>query len=178
MSYNPEEILSLAESFEEFIKNAKAKKLDPKAKVRSRGTVIFPAESPKVKDKKDHFPINNAAQARNALARANQFSKASEWYKGSLQSLVSTVAKAVKKHYPSISVSEAAKKPGKNSKASNSEIVGLYSAAEKAKKHKKTMSELERLEDMLHTANRTGDLEEARDIKKQIDELKSSMPHK
>ncbi len=40
------------------------------------------------------------------------------------------------------------------------------------------MSELERLEDMLHTANRTGDLEEARDIKKQIDELKSSMSHK
>ncbi len=113
MSYNPEEILSLAESFEEFIKNAKVKKLDPKAKVRSRGTVIFPAESPKVKDKKDHFPINNAAQARNALARANQFSKAPEWYKGSLQSLVSTVAKAVKKHYPSISVSEAAKKTRK-----------------------------------------------------------------
>jgi len=34
-------------------------------------------------------------------------------YSGSLESLVNTVARAVKKHYPGIEVSEAAKKPGK-----------------------------------------------------------------
>lgn len=118
MSYTPEELLSLASSFEDFVKNnlvkvAKAKKLDPKASVRSRGTVVFPAESPKVKDKKDHFPINSAAQARNALARVNQYSKVPSWYKGSLQELLNAVVKAVKKHYPSIEVSKDAKKPGK-----------------------------------------------------------------
>jgi FtsZ-binding cell division protein ZapB len=119
MSYTPEELLSLTASFEDFVnkqlvKMAKDKKSDPKAAVRTRGLVIFPAESPKVKDNKDHFPINSAAQARNALARANQYSSAPEWWKGSLQSLVGAVTKAVKKHYPSIEVSKAAEKPGKN----------------------------------------------------------------
>ena len=97
-------------SFAEYL--IKSGKLDPKANVRNRGKVIFPAESKNVKDKKDHFPINSAAQARNALARANQFNKAPEWYKGSLQSFVSTVARAVKKEYPSIEVSKESKKPG------------------------------------------------------------------
>lgn len=91
----------------------KKKKLDPKAKDRNKGKVVFPANSPKIKDKKDHFPINSAAQARNALARANQFSKVPEWFKGSLQELVSAVAKAVKKHYPGIDVSKKSTKPGK-----------------------------------------------------------------
>jgi len=50
----------------------KKEKLDPKAKVRNRGVVVFPAESDKVLDNKDHFPINNLRQARNALSRANQ----------------------------------------------------------------------------------------------------------
>lgn len=90
-----------------------AKKPDSKAAVRNRGKVVFPANSSSVKDKKDHFPINSAAQARNALARANQYSSAPEWYKGSLQSLVSAVARAVKSHYPSIDVSKKSEKPGK-----------------------------------------------------------------
>lgn len=114
MSFNAEKLLSLASQFEsqatELVKNAKK---DPKAQVRNRGKVVFPAESSNVKDKKDHFPINDADQARNALARANQFSSAPEWYKGSLQSLVSAVARAVHKHYPKIEVSKASKKPGK-----------------------------------------------------------------
>ena len=80
-------------------KKKKKKKLDPKAKVRNRGTVVFPAESSKVLDNKDHFPINNVRQARNALARANQYDKSPKWYKGSLKSLVLAVARAVKKKY-------------------------------------------------------------------------------
>jgi hypothetical protein len=132
MSYTVDELLSLSIHFEELasgslIKIAKKKPLfwmknrdyhaadvDSKAKVRNRGKVVFPAESPNVTDKKDHFPINDEAQARNALARANQFSSAPEWYKGSLSSLVSAVARAVKKHYPKVEVSKAAKKPDKN----------------------------------------------------------------
>jgi hypothetical protein len=107
-------LLKSATDFEakvaELIKSAKT---DPKAAVRNRGKVIFPSDSSSVKDKKDHFPINDAAQARNALARANQFTAAPDWYKGTLQSFVSAVVSAVKKHYPSVEVSKAAKKPGK-----------------------------------------------------------------
>lgn len=88
-------------------------KKDPEAKVRNRGDVVFPAESKSVKDDKDHFPINNMAQARNALARANQFKSAPSWYQGSLDSLVKKVASAVKSKYPSIKVTKEAEKPGK-----------------------------------------------------------------
>src|SRR6185369_12679428 len=51
--------------------------------------------------------------ARNALARVNQFSKVPEWYSGSLQGLVSLVARKVHAKYPGITVSKDAKKPGK-----------------------------------------------------------------
>ena len=130
MSYTPDELLSLMESFAEatsssLVKLAKKKELDPKAEVRNRGKVIFPAESGKVKDKKDHFPINTVAQARNALARANQFSSAPEWYKGTLQAFVSAVVKAVKQHYPSIDISKAAKKPGKVASAALKDLSNL-----------------------------------------------------
>ena len=91
--------------------SAKDKKVDPKAEVRNRGDACVPAE--KAKDKKDHFPINNENQARNALAQVNKFTNAPEWYHGSLQSLVSLVVKKVKAKYPSIEVSKDAKKPGK-----------------------------------------------------------------
>lgn len=120
MSYTPEELLILSEAFanqlDESLKvfAAKAKKeLDPKAGVRSRGKCVFPAEHPKVTDDKDHFPITNVGQARNALARVNQYSSAPEWWKGSLTELVNAVHKAVKKEYPSIEVTKASGKPGK-----------------------------------------------------------------
>ena len=101
-----------------FVRVAKAKgkdkgKEDPKAKVRNRGAVCVPAE--KAKDNKDHFPINSEAQARNALARVNQFDKAPPWWSGSLQSLVNTVAKAVKSKYKGIEVSKKSTKPKKGS---------------------------------------------------------------
>ena len=87
---------------------------DPKAKVRNRGTVVFPAESGKVKDDKDHFPINSAAQARNALARASQYKKVPKWYNGSLSSLVKAVQRKVKSKYSSIETTEKSAKPGKH----------------------------------------------------------------
>lgn len=90
-----------------------AEELDPKAKVRNKGTAVFPADHPKVSDKKDHFPINNEDQARNALARANQYKKAPPWYSGTLQSLVSAVAKKVHSKYKEIEISEKSTKPGK-----------------------------------------------------------------
>lgn len=102
----------MASDFELLVSKA-AKKLDPKAKDRNRGKVAVDVNHPKNKSNKQHFPMNSANQARNALARASQLSKAPEWWSGSLQELVSCVARAVKKHYPSIEVSKAGKTPGK-----------------------------------------------------------------
>jgi hypothetical protein len=83
--------------------NAKdKKKLDPKAKVRNKPNPVVPAE--RAKDKKDHFPLSNINQARNALARVKQFDKAPPWWKGSLKSLQDAVARKVKSKYPSIDV--------------------------------------------------------------------------
>lgn len=87
---------------------AKKKKLDPKAKVRNRGTVVFPAAS--CKDKKDHFPINNEGQARNALARSHQYSSVPSWYSGSLSSLQEAVRRKVHAKYPGIEISKDKKK--------------------------------------------------------------------
>ncbi len=112
MSYTTEQLLTLAAQFEELasdslVKTAakkEKKKLDPKAKVRNRGTVCVPAES--AKDKKDHFPINDEDQARNALARVHQYDKVPSWYKGSLKGLQDLVSRKVHSKYKSIGKSE------------------------------------------------------------------------
>jgi hypothetical protein len=93
----------------------KAKKLDPKAKVRNRGKCVFPHDHPKVTDHASHFPITSESQARNALARASQFKSVPPWYKGSLSGLVSAVQRAVKSKYPGIKTTEKSKNPKKGS---------------------------------------------------------------
>lgn len=116
MSYTPEKLLTLASEFEELSKHAKdKKKLDPKAKVRNRGTVCVPASS--AKDKKDHFPINSIEQARNALARVHQYDKAPSWYGSSLKSLQELVSRKVHSKYPSI---------GKEKKSSIEDLLTKY----------------------------------------------------
>lgn len=119
MSYTTQELLSLAEKFEDLaeaslVKSAK-EKLDPKAKMRNRGTVCVPAES--AKDKKDHFPINSIDQARNALARVHQYTSVPEWYKGSLKGLQSAVSRKVHSKYPAI---------GKEKKSSLEVVLSKY----------------------------------------------------
>jgi hypothetical protein len=57
----------------------KKTKDDPKAKVRNHGNVCCDNKHPKVKDNKDHFPINSESQARNAIARVNQYSSVPSW---------------------------------------------------------------------------------------------------
>lgn len=91
---------------------------DKGAKLRNRGDCVFPAKSSKVKDDKDHFPINSEKQARNALARASQYSSSPSWYAGSLESLVNAVARKVHSKYKGIEVSKDGKTPGKKKKAS------------------------------------------------------------
>jgi hypothetical protein len=86
------------------------RKLDPSAKVRNRGEVIFPAESPNVLDHKDHFKIGTIAEARAALSYAGHYKSAPPWYKGSLEQLKATIRRKVKSKFPSIEVSEPKKK--------------------------------------------------------------------
>jgi len=92
-----------------FLGIAKEKKLDPNAEVRNRGTVVFPANSKKVKDNKDHFPINDENQARNALSRVAQYSSVPSWYSGSLEELQAAVRSAVSRKYKGIKVTKPSK---------------------------------------------------------------------
>lgn len=108
-----EKFNALAKEALEKVAAKKDSKTDSSAKVRNRGNVVFDAHSPSVKDKKDHFPINDEGQARNALSRVNQFSSAPPWYKGDLKSLINAVYRKVHSKYPSIKVDEKKKKPGK-----------------------------------------------------------------
>jgi hypothetical protein len=125
MSYSPDQLIKMAVNYEHLAtesllataKKKEKKKLDPKAKVRNRGTVCVPAES--AKDKKDHFPINDEDQARNALARVHQYSSVPEWYKGSLKGLQALVSRKVHSKYPSIGKSD------KKSKKSSFEEIDL-----------------------------------------------------
>ena len=88
----------------------KGKKIDPKAKTRNRGDVVFPAGSAKVKDNKDHFEVNTEAQCRAALSYAGHYSKAPPWYSGSLEELKAAIRRKVKSKCPNIDVSEPKKK--------------------------------------------------------------------
>lgn len=83
------------------------KKVDPNAKVRNRGDVVFPANSKKVNDQKDHFPINDENQARNALSRVAQYSSVPSWYNGTLKELQSAVRNAVSRKYKNIEVTKS-----------------------------------------------------------------------
>jgi len=84
-------------------------KEDPKVKAKNGPEVIFDSESPKVTDKKDHFPIDTIGKAKNVLSKVNQMDDVPPWYKGSLDSLQKAVRKAVKAKYPSIEVSDKKK---------------------------------------------------------------------
>jgi hypothetical protein len=101
---------------------AEKKKLDPKAKVRNKPSPVVPAS--RAKDKKDHFPLGDKDQARNALASVMQYSKATPWWKGSLKGLQDAVRRKVKSKYPGIEVTT----PGK--KKSSSLVADLVSFAE------------------------------------------------
>jgi hypothetical protein len=131
MPYSPDQLIKIASNYADLAvsallveaKKKEKKKLDPKAKVRNRGTVCVPAES--AKDKKDHFPINDEGQARNALARVQQLSSA-PWYKGSLEGLKALVARKVKAKYPGIDVG-GKKKEKKSAIEVSADLMAKYS---------------------------------------------------
>lgn len=106
-------IFEQCENFKKLAEKSSEKKLDPRAKVRNRGNCVFPAGKGKNKSQKDHFPINDADQARNALARASGLKKVPDWFNGSLKDLVAAVARKVHSAFPSIEVTEKSKEPGK-----------------------------------------------------------------
>jgi hypothetical protein len=86
--------------------NFNENKKDPDAEIRHRGHVVFPAEDEKVNDDKDHFPINDKNQGRNALARVNQYSSVPKWYNGTLEEVKDKVYKLVHKKFPSIEIND------------------------------------------------------------------------
>ena len=111
-----DKIAEQCEYFESLAKVAAAKekkKLDSKAKVRSRGKCCLPAEHPLVKDNKDHYPIGDKAHALNAISRVNQHESVPPWFKGSLKQLINIVYRKVKAEYPGIDLDLKKKKPGK-----------------------------------------------------------------
>jgi hypothetical protein len=112
MSYNPNKLLTLVAEYVDLAESSLTKTakevLDPKAKVRNRGTVCVPAES--AKDKKDHFPINDEAQARNALAQVGKYTAVPAWYSGSLEGLKKAIRSKVHSKYPSIKEAPPVKK--------------------------------------------------------------------
>jgi hypothetical protein len=106
MVKSAEELLKLASDFHQQAYDLKTAKEDSKAKVRNRGKVVFPAESSNVKDNKDHFPINDEKQARNALAQVAKFTSPPAWFGSTLKALKDAVHREVKKHYKNINVSD------------------------------------------------------------------------
>lgn len=132
MTYSAEQLITITANYEKMAisslvveaKKKEKKKLDPKAKVRNRGTVCVPAES--AKDKKDHFPINDEDQARNALSRVHQYSSAPPWYSGSLKGLQALVSRKVHSKYPSIGKSEK-KKEKKSAVEVSDALIAKYS---------------------------------------------------
>jgi ElaB/YqjD/DUF883 family membrane-anchored ribosome-binding protein len=111
-SKNPRRDL-VAQDISELVSRISKKKKKKAPKSQKRGDCVFPHTSKKVKDNKDHFPINSESQARNALSRANQYDKSPPWYDGSLQELVNAVTRKVHSKYPDIEISKESKKPGK-----------------------------------------------------------------
>jgi len=80
--------------------------------VRNKPAAIFGHKHPKVKDDKDHFPIDTIRRARNALARSHQYESAPPWWSGSLKELQNSVSRAVHSEYPSIKIEKKTKKAG------------------------------------------------------------------
>lgn len=67
---------------------------------------VFPANNPKVKDKRGHFPIPDKAHGQNALARVNQYGSVPSWYDGSLEDLKKTVVDKVEAKFPTMEIEE------------------------------------------------------------------------
>lgn len=80
--------------------------------MRNKPAAVFDNKHSKVKDDKDHFPIDTIERARNALARSHQYSSAPSWWSGSLKELQNSVSRAVHSKYPSIKSEKKTKKAG------------------------------------------------------------------
>jgi len=91
-------------------------------KARNRPKPVFQSTHPKVTDNKDHYPLGDENQARNAWARANQYNgKAPSWWSGSVSELKNAVKRKVKSLYPNIKIS--------NDKKAEDKITQLYKQA-------------------------------------------------
>jgi len=77
---------------------------EARLKSRNRPYPVFDAKDFRVRDNKDHYPINTLSKARKALEKVHGFDKSPKWFKGDLAELRTSVARAVKFKYPSIKI--------------------------------------------------------------------------
>jgi len=92
--------------YEHFEKEAKKGKV----KARNRPSPVFQSTHAKVTDNKDHFPLEDESQARNALAQVAKYTSAPKWWSGTVEEVKSAVRRRVKSKYPSINVTDGKKK--------------------------------------------------------------------
>ena len=85
-------------------------------KQRSRGTCVFQNTDPKVKDNKDHFPINDLAHGRNALQRVEQYKSCPKWYDGTLKQVQDKVKREVYKKFPGLKSRKEKREKGATAK--------------------------------------------------------------
>ena len=92
----------------EAIKSKTSNRMLPEkgVKQRARPNPAFDSTDKRVKDNKDHFPLGSLSQAKNAWARVNQYSKAPDWWNGTLTELKQELKKAIKKKYKSYNPGE------------------------------------------------------------------------
>lgn len=91
----------MAEGDADNVRAAAKLKYETRKKMKDK-SFACPSSHPKVKDDKDHFPIQDLSHGRNAMSRVNQYSSAPPWWGGSLAELKNTVSRAVHSRYPAL----------------------------------------------------------------------------
>ncbi len=98
------EVIELSKAKERVLEFAKV--ITQEQLEKGNKKVIFSSNDAKVNDSKDHFPINDIDQARNALIRVAEYQTAPKWYNGSLSEVVAKVKDVVKTNFSNLEVSE------------------------------------------------------------------------
>ncbi len=98
------EVIELSKAKERVLEFAKV--ITEEQLEKGNKKVIFSSKDSKVNDSKDHFPINDIDQARNALIRVEEYQTVPKWYDGPLSEVVTKVKDTIKQTYSSLEVSD------------------------------------------------------------------------
>lgn len=106
MKFEFDKLISLADLFQDLAQDQLLIVAEEKKKVKNKGKFVFPADSSKVNNHKDYYPINSMDQAKASLSQSNKLTSAPSWFSGSLTSLQEAVRKAVHKAFPAIEINK------------------------------------------------------------------------